>query len=112
MSNRRVPLLEFCDVGLCGRVLATSRGARTKSNKSRKEGTTMTANLEIVVNNPTPHREERYPRTWLLYRGGQGPVEVRVGHDDNHAPDVLNNVAVGIVCFLGAATSFFSITLW
>lgn len=53
----------------------------------------MTANLEIVVNNPTPHREERYPRTWLLYTQGQGPVEVEVERDHNNTPHVLTKAA-------------------
>ena len=54
----------------------------------------MTANLAIMVNNPAPHREERYPRTWLLYTLGQDPVEVQVEHDDKKTPYVLNKVAV------------------
>jgi hypothetical protein len=36
----------------------------------------MAADLVIVVSNDQPSREEQYPRTWLLYREGQGPVEV------------------------------------
>jgi hypothetical protein len=38
----------------------------------------MVADLVIVVTNDQPSREEQYPRTWLLYREGQGPVEVHV----------------------------------
>ena len=29
-------------------------------------------NLQIVINNPTPCREKRLPRTWMLYRLGKG----------------------------------------
>jgi hypothetical protein len=36
----------------------------------------MAADLVIVVSNDQPSREEKYPRKWLLYREGQGPVEV------------------------------------
>jgi hypothetical protein len=59
----------------------------------RKEDTTMTANLVVIVSNERPNREESYPRTWLLYIQGQDAVEVHVAHDSNHRPHVLGKGA-------------------
>jgi len=59
----------------------------------RKEGTTMTANLFIVVNNPQPNRERRYPGTWLLYSRERDPLEVHVAHDSLDRPHVLDKSA-------------------
>ena len=42
----------------------------------RKGGKTM-ANLAIIVSNDRPIREERYPRTWLLYRD-KDTIEIHV----------------------------------
>jgi hypothetical protein len=55
-----------------------------------KEGATMTASLVIVVNNPQPNRERRYPGTWLLYSRGRDPLEVHVTHDGLDRPHVLD----------------------
>jgi len=55
-----------------------------------KEGTIMTANLVIVISNPQPNRERRYPGTWLLYSRGRDPLEVQVAHDSLDRPRVLN----------------------
>ncbi len=38
------------------------------------------ANLTLIVSNDRPIREERYPRTWLLYKD-KGIVEIHVTHD-------------------------------
>ena len=53
----------------------------------------MSANLVIVVRNPEPNRERRYPGTWLLYSRGQDPLEVHVAHDGFNRPHVLNTGA-------------------
>ena len=51
----------------------------------------MATNGMIVISNDEPSREDRYPNTWLLYRRGQGVVEVHVAHDSDHKPYVLHN---------------------
>ena len=53
----------------------------------------MSANLVIVVRNPEPNRERRYPGTWLLYSRGQDPLEVHVAHDGFNRPHVLDKGA-------------------
>jgi hypothetical protein len=60
-----------------------------------KEGTIMTANLVIVVNNSQPNRERRYPGTWLLYSRGRDPLEMYVAHDSLDRPHVARH-ACGI----------------
>jgi hypothetical protein len=55
-----------------------------------KEGTSMTANLFVVVSNPQPNRERHYPDTWLLYTRGHDPLEVHVAHDSLDRPHVLD----------------------
>jgi hypothetical protein len=57
----------------------------------QKEDTTM-ANLRLVVSNDRPHREERYPRTWRLYKGND-TIEVHVTHDSHNRPFVLDRGA-------------------
>jgi hypothetical protein len=74
------------------KLLALCRRTRDKS-RLRKEGTTMTANLVIVVSNPKPNRERCYPGTWLLYSRGRDPLEVHVAHDSDDRPHVLNKGA-------------------
>jgi hypothetical protein len=59
-------------------------------SRFRKEGTTMTAKLVIVVNNSQPNRERRYPGTWLLHSRGRDPLEVHVAHDSLDRPHVLD----------------------
>jgi hypothetical protein len=69
--------------------------ASQSKNKSRlrKEGTTMSANLVIVLSNSKPNRERRYPATWLLYSRGQDPLQVHVAHDNSDRPHVLDKGA-------------------
>jgi hypothetical protein len=74
------------------RFRAFCRRTRDKS-RLRKEGTTMTANLVIVVSNPQPNRERRYPGTWLLYSRVRDPLEVHVAHDNADRPHVLDKGA-------------------
>jgi hypothetical protein len=62
-------------------------------DRLRKEGTTMPANLVIVVRNPEPNRERSYPGTWLLYSREHEPLEVHVAHDGLNRPHVLNKGA-------------------
>ena len=51
------------------------------------------ANLAIIVSNDRPTREERYPRTWLLYKD-KDTIELHVTHDSRNRPFVLDkNVA-------------------
>ena len=58
----------------------------------RKGGKTM-ANLAIIVSNDRPIREERYPRTWLLYRD-KDTIEIQMTHDSHNRPFVRDkNVA-------------------
>jgi hypothetical protein len=58
----------------------------------RKGGKTM-ANLAIIVSTDRPNREERYPRTWLLYKD-KDTIEIQVTHDSHNRPFVLDkNVA-------------------
>ena len=72
---------------------AAMRENETRRELRRKEDTTMTANLVVIVSNEQPNREESYPRTWLLYIQGQDAVEVHVAHDSNHRPYVLDKGA-------------------
>ncbi|HYL12491.1 MAG TPA: hypothetical protein VEV41_05630 [Terriglobales bacterium] len=77
---------------LLQRLLAARR--RTGDNsRLRKKGTTMSANLVIVVNNPQPRREPCYPGTWLLYRRGRDPIEVHVAHERSDKAHVLDKGA-------------------
>jgi len=75
-----------------GLLLAVPPIVQENHGQSRpgKEGTTMTARLFIVVNNPQPNRERRYPGAWLLYSRGQDPLEVHVAHDSFNRPHVLD----------------------
>ena len=58
----------------------------------RKGGETM-ANLAIIVSNDRPIREERFPRTWLLYKD-KDTIEIQVTHDSHNRPFVRDkNVA-------------------
>jgi hypothetical protein len=50
------------------------------------------ANLRIIVSNDRPIREEKYPRTWLLYKD-KDTIEVHVTHDSHNRPFVLDNGA-------------------
>ena len=50
------------------------------------------ANLMVIAKNDQPQREERYPQTWLLYRGGE-TIEVHVAHDSPKRPRVLDKGA-------------------
>jgi hypothetical protein len=51
------------------------------------------ANLAIIASNDQPIREERYPRTWLLYKD-KDTIEIQVKHDGHKRPFVLDkNVA-------------------
>ena len=51
------------------------------------------ASLAIIVSNDRPLREERYPRTWLLYKD-KDTIEIHVTHDSHNRPFVLaKNVA-------------------
>lgn len=53
-----------------------------------QEGNTTMANLTIMVSNDQPTREQKYPPTWLLYKG-EDTIEVHVNHDSNNRPFVL-----------------------
>ena len=51
------------------------------------------ANLAIIVSSDRPIREERYPRTWLLYKD-KDTIEIQVTHDRHNRPFVRDkNVA-------------------
>lgn len=51
------------------------------------------ASLAIIANNDRPIREERYPRTWLLYKD-KDTFEIHVTHDSHNHPFVRDkNVA-------------------
>ena len=76
-------------VGLARLLLLPKAGEQRAGAGSDRDGTTMAANLVIVVSNDQPNREERYPNTWVLYRRGQDAVEVHVVHDPDHRPYVL-----------------------
>jgi len=78
-----------CHSGLVPAVPAIVQKNQGES-RPRKEGTTMTANLVIVVSNPQPNRERRYPGTWLLYSRGHDPLEVHVAQDSLARPHVLD----------------------
>jgi hypothetical protein len=47
------------------------------------------ANLAIIVSNNQPIREERYPRTWLLYKG-KDRIEIHVTHCGHNRSLVLD----------------------
>jgi len=51
------------------------------------------AYLSIVVGNPEPHREQCYPRIWLLYSREQDSVKVHIGRDDKGRPHVVEKTA-------------------
>ena len=51
------------------------------------------ANLRVVVSNNRPIREERHPRTWLLYKY-KGMVEIHVTHDYPNGRFVLDKGGV------------------
>ena len=70
----------------------------------------MTIDLVIVASNPQPKREARYPRTWLLYRQGQGPVKVQVERDNNKTPHMRDKAPAQASALWGAVTNLFSVT--
>ena len=43
------------------------------------------ANLAIIVSNDRPIREDRHPRTWLLFRD-KDTIEIHVTHDSHNRP--------------------------
>jgi hypothetical protein len=49
---------------------------------SEPQGQKTMANLRIIVSNDRPIREEKYPRTWLLYKD---TIEVHVTHDSHQS---------------------------
>jgi hypothetical protein len=59
---------------------------------SEPKGEKTMANLRIIVSNDRPIREEKYPRTWLLYKDND-TIEVHVTHDSHNRPFVLDNGA-------------------
>ena len=82
--------LELARLSMASAIPRISASQETKNSSSlRKEGTTMPANLVIVLSNPKPNRERHYPGTWLLYRRGQDPVQVSVAYDSSDRPHVL-----------------------
>jgi len=50
------------------------------------------ANLRFIVSNDQPIREEKYLRTWLLYKD-KDTIEVHVTHDSLNRPSVLDKGA-------------------
>jgi hypothetical protein len=50
------------------------------------------ANLRLILSNDQPIREEKYPRTWLLYKD-KDTIEVHVTHDSPNRPLVLDKSA-------------------
>lgn len=47
------------------------------------------ANLRLIVSNDLPIREEKYPRTWLLFKHKK-TIEVHVRHDSHNRAVVLD----------------------
>jgi hypothetical protein len=66
-------------------------GPQIRPITSEPKGENM-ANLRIIVSNDRPIREEKYPRTWLLYKD-KDTIEVHVAHDSHNRPFVLDNGA-------------------
>lgn len=50
------------------------------------------ANLMVIARNDQPQREEHYPQTWRLHKGGD-TIEVHVAHDSLNRPRVLDKGA-------------------
>jgi hypothetical protein len=46
-------------------------------------------NLRVIVSNDRPVREEKYPCSWLLYKGKE-IVGIHVRHDSHNRPFVLD----------------------
>jgi hypothetical protein len=59
---------------------------------SEPKGEKAMANLRIIVHNDRPVREEKNPRTWLLYKD-KDTIEVHVTHDSQNRPFVLDKGA-------------------
>ena len=59
---------------------------------SEPKGEKTMANLRIIISNGRPIREEKYPRTWLLYKD-KDAIEVHVVHDSHNRPFVLDKGA-------------------
>lgn len=53
--------------------------------------------LAIIPSNHRLIREERYPRTWLLYKT-KDTIEIHVRHDSHNRPFVLDKVSRGLKC--------------
>jgi len=49
------------------------------------------ANLRVIVSNDQPVRDEKYPRTWLLYKD-KHTIEVHVRHDSHKRPFVSDKI--------------------
>lgn len=54
----------------------------------------MRADLTIILKNQAPNREERYPRTWLIYPSSRDAVKVHVTHSGVGSPRVVDKKAV------------------
>jgi len=52
-----------------------------------------TPKLTVVLSNPSPNREQRYPCTWLLYAAGSVIFRVHVAHDGKGRPQVVDKTA-------------------
>ena len=63
--------------------------AKPITESVKQEGNTTMANLKVILSNDQPKREEKYPPTWLLYKG-EGTIEIHVRHDSHNRPVVLN----------------------
>ena len=59
---------------------------------SEPKGEKTKANLRIIVSNDRPIREEKYPRTWRLYKD-KNTIEVHVTHDSHNRPFVVDKGA-------------------
>ena len=50
------------------------------------------AKLMIITRNDQPQREEKYPRTWLLYKNNS-TIEFHIMHDRHKRPFVIDKGA-------------------
>jgi hypothetical protein len=50
------------------------------------------ANLRLILSDGRPIREDKCPRTWLLYKD-KDTIEVHVTHDSRNRPFVLDKSA-------------------
>jgi hypothetical protein len=52
-----------------------------------QKGDTTMAKLKVIRSNDQPQREEKYPQTWLLYKGNN-TIQLHVSHERHNCPFV------------------------